>query len=196
MKELYKQTEEAIQLERTDKMEEMYQAVNLIHTYCNILNLRSEASQGVDPLLRTESEFPKLYLLPIHLAKTLNSAKNGTKEETLQNCEKLRTEIQRLQKATDARIAELKQREIELTAMTQEERDEKERLARAKLHLYDQTVIPYQRNVNGYEISAINEKIVTFDPVFGIEEGMLNLSIFTQHRFCSSQTPFTIFRNI
>jgi hypothetical protein len=172
MEQLYKQAENAAQEARIAKFQQMYQAVKFVHEYCNIHNLRLDAPRAVEPLIRTSSEFPSLYILPVHLARTLNTLNGGSKEEILASCEQLRSEISKLKQATNNRIEDLRRKEIALTAMTQEERDERDRQERLKLHLYDQTIIPPKRSVSNYTFSPINENIPTFDPVFGIEEGM------------------------
>jgi hypothetical protein len=172
MEQLYKQAEKAAQEERIAKFERMYQAIKFVHEYCNVHNLRLDAPRAVEPLIQTASDFPSLYILPVHLARTLNTLNGGSKDEILASCEQLRAEISKLKQATNNRIEEVRRQEISLTAMTQEERDTRDRAERLKLHLFDQTVIPPKRSVSNYTFSPINENIPAFDPVFGIEEGL------------------------
>jgi hypothetical protein len=38
---------------------------------------------AVAPLIQTASDFPSLYILPVHLARTLNTLNGGSKDEIL-----------------------------------------------------------------------------------------------------------------
>ncbi|KAL0485248.1 cep63 [Acrasis kona] len=164
--------EEQNKLKKRINFEKVYDGIKLVHLQCNRGGRQTDVVRLIDPLLSSNSDFPSLYLLPVHLAKVLDLYRRGDKEDCLRQLADLRSTLKSMYTATKEKIEQNRLKFIALTAVTEEERRERNRIERSKLHLYEQTLLPAERFISNYTYSPLNEKIPEYDSVFGIEQDL------------------------